>query len=73
MHDRAKDQPTPEIERIAAAYVQAAQGNLRAALGSAIADALADLAEAERRSLQRDRLISRGYMRSAMADVGEAS
>ncbi len=73
MHDRATDHPPSEVERIAAAYVQAAHGNLRAALGSAIADALADLAEAERRSLQRDRLISRGYVRGAMVDVGEAS
>lgn len=31
----------------------------------AVSDALANLAEAERRSLRRDRLISRGYVQGA--------
>ena len=51
-----------EAERIADAYL-AAHGNARAALIEAIADALADLCEAERRTAQRDRLVSRGYVR----------
>ena len=54
-----------EAEAIALAYHRAARGDAWAALVRAIEDALADLAEAERRTLQRDSLISRGYVRSA--------
>ena len=52
-----------EAERIASAYCAAAGGDARIALVHAVADALADLAEAERRAHQRDRLISKGYVR----------
>lgn len=52
-----------EAETIALAYRRAARGDAWAALVQAIEDALADLAEAERRSLRRDRLVSRGYVR----------
>lgn len=51
-----------EAETIALAYRRAARGDTWAALVQAVEDALADLAEAERRSMQRDRLISRGYV-----------
>ena len=57
-----ESQPT-EAERIADVYLAAASGDARAALVEAIADALADLCEAERRTAQRDRLVSRGYVR----------
>ena len=36
------------------------------ALVQVVEDALADLAEAERRSLRRDRLVSRGYVRGQL-------
>ncbi|TGD96266.1 hypothetical protein [Methylobacterium nonmethylotrophicum] len=54
----------PGVETIAAAYLMAAGGDAALALRRAIADALADLGEAERRTRQRDRLISRGYVRA---------
>jgi hypothetical protein len=53
-----------EAEAIALAYHRAARGDAWAALVQAIGDALADLAEAERRTMRRDRLISRGYIRA---------
>jgi hypothetical protein len=55
-----------EAEAIALAYHRAARGDAWSALVRAIEDALADLAEAERRTMQRDRLISHGYVRSAL-------
>ena len=63
MHGRAVEKPLSEAERIAHAYALAARGDTWAALVQAVADALADLAEAERQITQRDRLISRGYVR----------
>nr|WP_142581627.1 hypothetical protein [uncultured Methylobacterium sp.] len=65
MQHQPADIPQTEAERIAAAYLGRAGGDARAALIQAVSDALADLAEAERRSLRRDRLISRGYVRGA--------
>lgn len=53
------------IEAIADSYIRLARGNPSAALRSVIADALADLCEAERRTACRDRLISYGYVRGA--------
>lgn len=61
-----------EAEAIALAYQRAAHGDAWTALVRAIEDALADLTEAERRSAQRDRLISRGYVRGTMR-AGERS
>ncbi|KQT96080.1 hypothetical protein ASG60_20810 [Methylobacterium sp. Leaf469] len=55
-----------DAEVIALAYHRAAHGDAWAALVRAVEDALADLAEAERRTMQRDRLISRGYVRGAV-------
>ncbi|WP_375463054.1 hypothetical protein [uncultured Methylobacterium sp.] len=68
MVETAKHQPPAEVrlteaEVIALAYHRAARGDPWSALVSAIEDALSDLAEAERRTMQRDRLISRGYVR----------
>ena len=65
------DEPPVEIrlteaEAIALAYHRAARGDAWTALVRAIEDALADLAEAERRTLRRDRLISHGYVRRAV-------
>ena len=57
------------VESIAAAYLLAAEGDAGSALRRAIADALADLGEAERRTRRRDRLVSRGYVRSRLADL----
>jgi hypothetical protein len=51
------------VDAIAAAYIHSAQGDCLKALQLAIADALADLLEAERRTLHADRLISHGYAR----------
>ena len=66
MVEAAKHLPPAEVrqaETIALAYHRAARGDVWNALVSAVEDALADLAEAERRTMQRDRLISRGYVR----------
>jgi hypothetical protein len=69
MHARPFEPPVAvklsEAETIALAYHRAAHGDPWAALVRVVEDALADLAEAERRTMQRDRLISRGYVRSA--------
>lgn len=56
--------PQSEAEMIASAYLYASKGDARSALLHAIEDALSDLGEAERRTLRRDRLISRGYIRA---------
>ena len=55
-----------EAETIGLAYQRAARGDAWVALVRAIEDALSDLAEAERRSLRRDRLVSRGYVRGGL-------
>ena len=52
-----------EAEAIARAYRNAAQGDAWSALVAAIADALTDLDEAERRLARQGRLVSRGYAR----------
>ena len=52
-----------EAEAIARAYRSAARGDVWNALVAAIADALADLDEAERRLVRQGQLISRGYAR----------
>ena len=57
------------VEDIARAYLIIAQGDAEAALYAAIADALADLCEAERRTRCQDRLISRGYVRAALHEA----
>ncbi|KMO43850.1 hypothetical protein VQ03_06275 [Methylobacterium tarhaniae] len=64
-----RDGRTPGVETIAVAYLAAADGDAGIALRRAITDALADLGEAERRTRQRDRLISRGYVRAG--PIGE--
>ena len=58
-------QPT-EAEAIARAYRLVACGDPWVALVGAIEDSLADLAEAKRRSLRRDRLVSHGYVRGRL-------
>ncbi|GJE02677.1 MULTISPECIES: hypothetical protein [Methylobacterium] len=57
--------PAGPVEAIAAAYLQITEGDAGLALKCAITDALADLLEAERRTRQRSRLISKGYVRGA--------
>lgn len=54
------------VEAIARAYLEAAGDDPFRAIHAVIADALVDLCEAERRSLRRDRLISRGYVRDPL-------
>ncbi|MBS7703420.1 hypothetical protein [Chelatococcus asaccharovorans] len=53
------------VDEIVAAYLKA-EGDALAALNAAIRDALADLAEKERRLAKAERLISRGYVRGRM-------
>ncbi|GJE70812.1 hypothetical protein [Methylorubrum podarium] len=53
------------VEEIAQAYLSTTQGDADIALRCAITDALSDLMEAERRSRENSRLISRGFVRSA--------
>jgi hypothetical protein len=57
-----------QVDDIVRRYVEAARGDRDAALRALVQDALADLCEAERRSASRDRLISRGYARAALAE-----
>lgn len=60
---------TPEhIAVIRERYLGEARGDAIAALDRALSDALADLCEAERRGLRRDRLISKGYVRDRAFD-----
>ncbi|MCE4225122.1 hypothetical protein HCU64_15290 [Methylobacterium sp. C25] len=51
------------VEEIAQAYLSTAQGDASLALRRAITDALSDLLEAERRTRETGRMISRGYVR----------
>ncbi|MCJ2113325.1 hypothetical protein ACFZ8E_04085 [Methylobacterium sp. HMF5984] len=71
MHPQPYEPPveirSTEAEAIAWAYRLVACGDAWAALVRAIEDALSDLAEAERRTEQRDRLISYGYVRAGVA------
>jgi len=76
MHAHPQELPVEirltEAERIALAYHRAARGDAWAALVRAIEDALADLTEAERRTMQRDRLISHGYVRGSLNTAASA-
>ncbi len=54
---------TSPVEAIAEAYVREARGDPERALRAAIADALADLTEWERRTRRAERLVSRGFAR----------
>ena len=60
----ATEEPSTAVEAIAAAYLESAGQDPWLAIRRVIADALVDLCEAERRSLRRGRLISRGYVRA---------
>lgn len=61
----ARDDHACPVEAISAAYLGFAGGDAAIALRCAIADALSDLMEAERRTRERSRLISRGYVRES--------
>ena len=60
--------PASEAEQIAYAY-RLAHGDSWTAIVRAVEDALADLAEAERNTLRRNRLISKGYVRGRIEEV----
>ncbi|MCJ2016773.1 hypothetical protein MKK84_04910 [Methylobacterium sp. E-065] len=60
-----RDDHACPVEAISSAYLGFAGGDAGIALRCAIADALSDLMEAERRTRERSRLISRGYVREA--------
>ncbi|GJE56831.1 MULTISPECIES: hypothetical protein [Methylobacterium] len=55
--------PACPVEDIAQAYLGTVGGDAALALRRVIADALADLVEAERRTRETGRMISRGYVR----------
>ena len=57
--------PVSDAERIAYAY-RLTHDDAWTAIVRAVEDALADLTEAERATLRRDRLISRGYVRGRL-------
>lgn len=63
MHGRIADRSLTEVEQIARAYAAAACNDPWAALVQVIADALADLDEAERQTTQQRHFICRGYVR----------
>lgn len=62
MNETAAASASP-VEEIAQAYLSTAQGDAAIALRRAIGDALSDLLEAERRTRETGRMISRGYVR----------
>lgn len=66
MHAEPLEVRPSEAECIAFAYTLAAEGDAWAALVRVVEDALTDLAEAECRILQRDRLVSAGYARAGL-------
>ncbi|MCJ2059655.1 hypothetical protein MKL09_24330 [Methylobacterium sp. J-048] len=66
-----KDHTCP-VDAISRAYLGFAGGDAGIALRCAIADALSDLMDAERRTRERSRLISRGYIREAPAAAAKA-
>ncbi|QGY03678.1 hypothetical protein MMSR116_18600 [Methylobacterium mesophilicum SR1.6/6] len=74
MHADPDDAPVEirlrEAELIAGAYHRAARGDVWGALVAAIADALADLDEAERCIARQGALISRGYARGRTGACG---
>jgi hypothetical protein len=55
--------PDP-VEAIVSTYVETAEGDRDQAFRRAVADALADLTEAERRVKRAGRLVSEGYVRA---------
>jgi hypothetical protein len=63
MHGRIGDRPLTKAEEIAQDDPALAYDDPWAVLVQVLADALADLGQAERRSPQQRRLISRGYIR----------
>ena len=66
LRPRRSETALSTVELIAAAYLEAAGNDALAAIRAVISDALVDLCEAERRTLRRDRLISRGYVRGSL-------
>ena len=75
MHRTATAQAMPlvgdgPIEEIAQAYLTTFEGDAGLALRCAITDALSDLMDAERRTRERSRLISRGYVRGGLDGSG---
>ena len=59
------------IETIAQAYLQMTEGDEGQALRCAITEALSDLMATDMRARGLSRLISRGYVRSALEDASE--
>ena len=56
----------PTVDAITCAYVEAADGDVLAALRLAVADALYSLSEMDRRARQVESLVSRGFIRGAL-------
>ncbi len=57
----------PHVDAIVRAYLDGAGGDPAKALREAVADALADLLEADRKMRRAERLVSRGYARGVLA------
>lgn len=64
---------TPDVGSIVRAYLEDACGDPEQALQAVVADALADLAEVERRTHQAESLISRGYVRGGPPPLRDAT
>ncbi len=60
----AKKQEDGEVEAVSGAYLRRSKGNAVRALREAIADGLDGVAACEQRSHEKDRAISRGYVRA---------
>jgi hypothetical protein len=54
----------PSVDAITRAYVEAAGGDVLAALRLAVSDALDSLAKMDRRTRQAERMVSRGFIRA---------
>lgn len=69
--DELAPAPGCPVEAIVQAYLTTTDGDAGLALRCAVTDAMADLLEAERRTRGSSRLISRGYVRGAVAHAPE--
>lgn len=61
---RFRDEDATEVDRIARTYLSSACGDPYRALAAVIVDALADIDAAAAATVEREGLISRGYVRA---------
>jgi hypothetical protein len=67
----ATNEPVGFVDEIASAYLREADENPSLALRKAIADAVADFLEMERRTRCAERLVSRGFVRRPLVRMDQ--